>query len=276
MSSTLTDHRAIEFNAAELAQFITSCFEGYIVPFVLDAPGFENRFRPEGLDTQASLLVQDGDDPAALCLIARRGWTARVAAMAVAPNHRRTGVGKRLMEKVIEEAKERGDKRLVLEVIEQNPAAISLYQAVGMNITRRLVGYKRVGGDAQPEPLDSIDPLAFTRRMIAECDLDLPWDFLPETLNSKAPPSEALALENSAFALVTEAPARTIVWSLFVNRDKRGQGYGSRLVRALSAKFGGKDLVTPVALPDTVAPQFFTKLGFVSPEISQFEMEIKL
>lgn len=272
----MTDHRAIEFNASELAQFITSCFEGYIVPFVLDASGFENRFRPEGLDTQASILVKDGDKPAAMCLITRLGWNARVAAMAVAPNHRRTGVGRRLMGTVIDEARTRGDKRLVLEVIEQNPAAISLYEAVGMKITRRLVGYKRAGGDSQAEELQNVDPLTFTRLMTAECDLDLPWDFLPETLNAKGPPSEALSLDDAAYALVTEAPTRTIIWSLFVKRDKRGQGYGTRLVRALAAKYEGKDLVTPVALPDTVAPRFFEKLGFVSPEISQFEMEINL
>ena len=82
--ANLTEHRAIEFTASQLAEAVTTCFEGYIMPFNIDGPGFERRFRPEGLDAQSSVVLMAEDQPAAVCLIARQGWTSRVAAMAIA------------------------------------------------------------------------------------------------------------------------------------------------------------------------------------------------
>jgi ribosomal protein S18 acetylase RimI-like enzyme len=155
--ANLSEHRAIEYNAAQLAAAVTACFEGYVMPFVIDGLQFERRFRPEGLDTQSSVILMDSDKPAAICLIARQGWTSRVAAMAIAPNFRRKGVGQHLMNLVIDEARKRGDHRLILEVIEQNPPAIGLYESVGMSITRRLAGYRREPSAGTKSDIQFID-----------------------------------------------------------------------------------------------------------------------
>ena len=46
------------------------------------------------------------------------------------------------MTTLIEQARERGDRLYDLEVIEQNPRAVRLYEGVGFKKLRRLVGYE--------------------------------------------------------------------------------------------------------------------------------------
>lgn len=271
---TLTEHRAIELNAAQLANAVTKCFEGYIMAFELDAAGFENRFRPEGLDSQASIILQNGYEPAAICLVARQGWTSRVAAMAIAPDFRRQGLGRKLMSTVIEEARTRGDKRMVLEVIEQNPAAIGLYENVGMSITRRLVGYRREAGSGIEGPLQEVDPITVIRLATTESEADLPWDYKPETLIFKGQ-TIGLSLEDRAFALVTNAPERIIIWTLFTLRQARGKGYAKKLIEAIAARYPEQRVVTSIAFPDNLFPEFYAKTGFTVPDITQFEMAIE-
>lgn len=275
--ANLTEHRAIEFTAEQLAETITTCFEGYIMPFVIDGMGFERRFRPEGLDSLSSVILKDGDASAAVCLIARQGWTSRVAAMAIAPAYRRQGVGQHLMNLVIDEARVRGDHRLVLEVIEQNPPAIGLYESVGLSITRRLAGYRREPSTGISAPIEFIDPSIVLREQVLECDPNLPWDFRPETLCHKGAPTKGISLEGKAFALVTDTmPERVIIWSLFTKGEYRLTGHGTQLVEAIAAQYPDKALVTPVALPDKHAPEFLASTGFKEVKISQFEMAINL
>ncbi|MBS1728111.1 MAG: GNAT family N-acetyltransferase [Armatimonadetes bacterium] len=274
MADSLTERRAIELNATEMADVVTRCFEGYIMPFRLDAPTFERRFRPEGLDSQASILLFDGDAPAGVCLIARQGWTSRVAAMAIAPDFRSQGVGKRLMQRVIQEAKDRKDRRLVLEVIEQNPPAIGLYESVGFAKTRRLVGYRRGAQSGSPFELREIDPAEVVRLQSVECSTDLPWDFRPETLTLKTN-TVGISLDDQAYALITETPERVVLWSVFARRDHRQAGRGRTIVEAIAARNPGASLMTPVALPDDHFSEFFAALGFEHHPISQFEMELK-
>ncbi len=62
--------------------------------------------------------------------------------MGIVVNARNSGVGTWAMEQLIEEAKARGEKQMLLEVIEQNTAGVKLYEKVGFEKVRRLVGYK--------------------------------------------------------------------------------------------------------------------------------------
>lgn len=266
-----------EYSSAELASVVTHCFEDYVAPFKLEGAQFDYRFRPEDLDPKASCVWVDGEETAALALIARRGWTCRLAAMAVAKAYRAHGVGKFVMETVIAQARDRGDHRMVLEVIEQNPPAIGLYERVGFNKVRRLAGYVRPYRPGQAAGLEEIDPLVFCRSMVSECNLDLPWDLVPETLSAKAPPTRAWTLQGRSFALVTDTPAeRAVLWAVYTRRSDRGQGHGKRLIEAIGETLPGKTLVTPVAVPDDLAPAFFESAGFHEAELSQFEMAVDL
>ncbi|MGK2876298.1 MAG: ribosomal protein S18-alanine N-acetyltransferase [Nocardioides sp.] len=63
---------------------------------------------------------------------------AELQRIGVHPDHRRQGLGRRLLHAVIDLARQRGADRMLLEVRESNPAAFSLYLDTGfVEIARR-------------------------------------------------------------------------------------------------------------------------------------------
>lgn len=75
----------------------------------------------------AGLLVGDG--------------TADVQTLAVAPRHQRRGLGSMLLDALIAEARTRGARELLLEVRDDNEAALALYGRYGFERLARRRGY---------------------------------------------------------------------------------------------------------------------------------------
>src|SRR5215207_5370430 len=152
--------------AAEVADALTKSFEGYVMPVHVTAQGYERRFRPENVDPFASYVYFREARPVAVVLVARRGWTSRIAAMAVAPEARGRGLGKLIMQDALDETVERGDRSVLLEVFEHNTPAVKLYESLGFRPARRLVGYHHDPGGAASAVIDKLygsAPLAFGR-----------------------------------------------------------------------------------------------------------------
>src|SRR5215218_1874712 len=191
--------------AAQVADALTKSFEGYVMPVHVTAHGYERRFRPEHVDPFASYVYFREARPVAAVLVARRGWTSRIAAMAVAPEARGRGLGKLIMQDAINEAVERGDGYVLLEVFEHNDPAMKLYEGLGFSPLRSLVGYHHdpVGASyAVTDTLDELDPLDFARVVAREGEPNLPWMLAAETLSGATPPARALHLDHRAYALI--------------------------------------------------------------------------
>lgn len=268
-----------EHTAEQAAAALTRSFEGYIVPIKMTPQFFERRFRGESLDPFASRVYYQGEDVAGIVLVARRGWTSRIAAMGVAPDLRGQGLGRRLLTEAVEEARTRGDRAVLLEVIEQNTPALQLYTSFGFRPLQRLFGYRKEAGPvvgASTDALTEIDPLDFARRAAREGERNLPWMLTAETLAAAAFPIRAFRL-GRACALIGDPSAETVsLVALLVPRSHRRQGHGSRLVRALDAAFPGKAWVVSAILPETLAPEFLSKLGWERTKINQLEMRLEL
>lgn len=87
------------------------------------------------------------------------GWVvadeAELANLGVAVRARRQGVGRRLVEAVVAAARERGGRRLYLEVRESNVAAVELYRSLGFQtVGRRSRYYARPSEDARVMAVD--------------------------------------------------------------------------------------------------------------------------
>jgi uncharacterized protein YdhG (YjbR/CyaY superfamily)/ribosomal protein S18 acetylase RimI-like enzyme len=274
-----------EHTSTEVAAALTRSFEGYLVPIQMTAQAYERRFRGEDLDPFASRVYSAGgsDAPIGLVLVARRGWTSRIAAMGLAPEARGQGLGRRLLSEAVEEARARGDRAVLLEVIEQNTPAVRLYASFGFQAARRLFGYRKERRESTappPDPQDvlsELDPLDFSRIAAREGDRDLPWMLAAETLSAASHPARAFHLEGRAFALISDPGSEMIALSaLVVPRAERRQGLGSRLVRALEAAFPGKTWGVSAIVPEDLAPGFFPKLGWERQKLNQFEMRLEL
>jgi ribosomal protein S18 acetylase RimI-like enzyme len=242
---------------------------------------FNARFRRETLDLRASRVFMEGERPVALVLVARRGWTARIAAMGIVPSQRAQGFGRAALGEVIDDLRGLGDRRLRLEVIDTNEPAIRLYRSLGFESRRRLIGYRRpadVGTPSAVADLIEVDPLSIARRAAEEGAADLPRFVAPETLAAAAAPARGLSLEGKAFAIVEPAPqpASLALRTLFVNRDARGRGCGRAMISALAAAHPGQDLLISANFPEELAPGFMLSMGFERTPISRFEMDLDL
>jgi GNAT superfamily N-acetyltransferase len=275
----VASHPALAFTTTALAEIMTACFEGYVVPQAINAEMFNARFRRETLDLRASRVFMEGERPVALVLVARRGWTARIAAMGIVPSQRAQVFGRAALGEVIDDLRGLGDRRLRLEVIDTNEPAIRLYRSLGFESRRRLIGYRRpadVGTPSAVADLIEVDPLSIARRAAEEGAADLPWFVAPETLAAAAAPARGLSLEGKAFAIVEPAPqpASLALRTLFVNRDARGRGCGRAMISALAAAHPGQDLLISANFPEELAPGFMLSMGFERTPISRFEMDL--
>jgi ribosomal protein S18 acetylase RimI-like enzyme len=277
----LTARPVAECSSAEMAAAMNHVFQDYLVPVALTAENYQRRIRGEHLDLLASrLLLRDGV-PIAVLLVARRGWTSRIAAMAVAPQWRGRQLGRELMRGAIDEARARGDRSMVLDVFEQNIRAVRLYTGLGFRPRRRLLGYRwpafPLTGEV-PEAIAEIDPLDFARAVAADGGSDLPWMLAAESLAAASAPARAFSLGGGrAAALIADAEAEVLALAgLVVARSARRLGFGTRLLHALRVHFPGRPWVVPPVVPEDLAHGFLTRLEWEPQLLSQYEMRLDL
>jgi ribosomal protein S18 acetylase RimI-like enzyme len=269
-----------ECTAALVADALTRSFEGYVMPVNVSAQGYERRFRPENLDPFASRVYFREARPAAVLLVARRGWTSRIAAMAVAPEVRGRGVGRQIMQGAIQESASRGDRSVLLEVIEHNTPAVNLYTGLGFRLLRRLVGYHRGPGGVPSDTADTLselDPLDFARVAAREGDRSLPWMLAAQTLSATVSPARAYHLDHHAYALIGDPDVAVLtLTALVVPRADRRKGWGTRIMQALYAAFADHKWSIPAIVPEELAPAFFTQCGWELQDTNQLEMVLDL
>ena len=124
---------ASESPLPELVKLLNLGFENYLVAIQFSLSQFLTMVRKDSIDLTTSRILLADNEPSGIALIARRGWTSRLAAMGISQKMRGKGAGSWFMEKLIDEARDRIDHEMVLEVIEQHEAAVRLYQKHGFH-----------------------------------------------------------------------------------------------------------------------------------------------
>ncbi|MEZ5796091.1 MAG: GNAT family N-acetyltransferase [Paracoccaceae bacterium] len=106
--------------------------------FQVPAPWSAADFAGFLADPLAFLLVE-GD--AGFLLGRAVAGEAELLTLAVAPESRRLGLGRKLVARFLYQARLRGAMRAFLEVSAENPAAIALYESAGFALAGRRRGY---------------------------------------------------------------------------------------------------------------------------------------
>jgi ribosomal protein S18 acetylase RimI-like enzyme len=267
---------ASEFPIQQIADLLTRGFEGYLVPINIDESALLTMLRRDGIDLNVSRILLKDDEPIGVALIARRGWTSRLAAMGLITNARNSGAGTWAMGRLIEEARARGEKEMLLEVIEQNIAGVKLYEKVGFNKVRRLVGYKLENPQVESkEEIREIDIRELARLVTYHGLKDLPWQLSGTTIIQHTPPSRAFKL-NDAYCLISDPEAEhVVIWSVLVKARSRGAGLSPVLMRAVFSRFPNKTWHVPALYPEEMSA-IFEELGMQREEISQWQMALTL
>lgn len=117
-------------------------------------PWPENSYRFELLDNNASLLwVTEANLPneqrkiVGMIVVWLVADEAHIATLAVHPEYRRQGIGKRLLAKALRECAQRGARLATLEVRQTNAAAQEMYCRFGFEIVGRRAHYYNDNGE---------------------------------------------------------------------------------------------------------------------------------
>ena len=267
---------ASDYPLPDLTQLLNLSFENYLVPVAFNLSQFLTMIRKDSLDLAASRVLLVDEQPAGIALIARRGWTSRLAAMGIVQGQRSKGAGSRFMRKLVDEARERNDHAMVLEVIEQNENAVKLYQKCGFQSVRRLIGLIRKDAiEKNKTSLTAID-LREAGSLIAQHGLaDLPWQLAGETIAHMNPP--ACAYRNGPALVVTSnlAVEHVVIWSLLVEPQAHGQQLGVEMLKSVIANHPGKTWHIPAIFPEEFG-KLFKRAGFEQEELTQWQMKLDL
>lgn len=273
---TYSLHPASELPFAQIADLLTRGFEDYFVPIHITAPVLLTMMRRDSIDLTESRIIHKEGEPVGVALIARRGWSSRLAAMGIISTARNGGIGTWAMQKLIEEARARGDKEMNLEVIEKNVAGVKLYEKVGFKKIRRLFGYQLENPQVESaEKLQEIDIRELARLVTYHGLKDLPWQLSGATISQHTPPARAFRL-NDAYCLISDPNAEHIsISSVLVKARSRGAGLSPVMLRALFARFPNKTWHVPAIYPAEICG-VFDQIGMKRAEISQWQMSLTL
>jgi ribosomal protein S18 acetylase RimI-like enzyme len=274
--SSFSFKSASEFSVSQIADLLTRGFEGYLVPINISVPVFQTMMRRDGIDLNETRILHKDDAPIGVALIARRGWTSRLAAMGIVSTARKGGAGTWAMEHLIEEARARGDQEMLLEVITQNTAGVKLYEKAGFKKIRKLVGYKLENPQVESvEELQEVDIQEAAKMVTAHGLKDLPWQISGISIAQHTPPSRAFGL-NGAYCVISNPQVEHVSISSVLAPAGLGEsGPGVTLIRALFARFPDKAWHVSPIHPEEMAP-LFEELGMQREDLSQWQMSLKL
>lgn len=270
----------VEYGLEPAAEVFTGGFSDYFVKIVASPAMLAQMARVDSVDlTTSKIVLRDGVAVGA-ALVARRGWTCRIAGMAIVPEGRRQGAARATMEHLLSEARARSERAMVLEVIEENAPAVKLYEACGFRRVRRLVGFGCAAdaglvADAGQTKLEAIDLRSVGLKIAAWGRRDLPWQIAGETVAQLGPPYCGLADEKVGLVISDPGANPVGVRALAAEGLEEDPERGAAALRAVRARFPGKEWRMGALWPEELTP-VFTGAGFTRSPLSQWQMECPL
>lgn len=267
---------ASDYPLPDLVYLLNLSFEEYLVPITFNLVQFLTMTRKDSVDLFASRVLVADEQAVGLALIARRGWTSRLAAMGLVKSMRGQGAGGWFMHKLIQEARDRYDHAMVLEVIEQNERAVQLYQRCGFQTVRRLIGLSQKDLTTRSAtPLTELDLRAAGRLITRYGMPDLPWQLAGETIALLNPPARAYRKDRTYTVISSPEAEHVVLWSVLVEPEARGHNLGMDMLNSVMALHPHKTWHVPAIFPEEFE-KIFNRVGFEREDISQWQMRLEL
>ncbi len=268
-------HPAADYSNAALADLFNRSFEDYFVSFDFTEDFFAHWAKRDEIDLQLSRVILHNNDPIGLALIASRGGDeSRLGGMGIIKDFRGKGAGAFLVEALLTEARARGEKCMLLEVIAQNTPAICLYEKFGFKTIRHLPGFVAEKPKGETNTDLKACEIALVIEKVEKYGLpNLPWQIDLENLKKNADTAFGYSLAGSYIA-VSDPEQEHIVLRMLVS-EKEAQGGKERLLKTLFAKYPGKIWHVPPVFPEEQA-HIFKNVGMTKEDISQWQMVVEL
>ena len=265
---------ASELSLADQAATFNAAFAGYVGgAFELDAASLASFISLQGIDLSYSRFARAEDGPlVSFGYINKTGAVSRLAGMGTIASARRSGVAAALLSTVLSEARERGESVMILEVIEQNPPALKLYESAGFLRVTRLLGWRGSSAGAQRVEKESRDLSMFEALQIPTIPEypGLPWPVCRFSA-AKVRRAQAFALDDVALVIGDPAASPIRLHAFF---GLNGTNWESvrNLTASVLRKFPDREFYAPPIFPEEFAAPLFSPLGFRQEQLSQFFM----
>lgn len=267
---------AYAFEADALARLFSAAFADYLLPLHMpDGASLAAWVRANGVDLLHSRVLCEDEAPVGFAFMNVTGDTARVASFDVVPAARGRGTAATLVETVLDQARERGERRVLLEVFEQNERAARLYARHGFRVVRRLYGWQRPAAAGPEEgPGEVASPRASAEAVDALRDVR-PYPALPWQLSAHARAKLPATVEHHRSAggslLVARMPKEMLVRGLVPASDPPAIDALAALLRGAAAQDPALAWRAPQLFPEEWSG-VFEGAGFERLPLNQFEM----
>ena len=272
--------------AAALGRYVDETFDPGLA-WVAEATGADS---PVGTVIAGVTAAAPGDDPAA----AER--EARIVFVAVDPSFRRRGAGRRLLERALDELRERRVRRVLADVEGTQPEGLALFRRAGFSAAgdsldlvlpapaaaalREAPAGAPPGAVLRPLTLDDLPHLSGLLIQLGIERAPQPHDDLPALTPAQVeswlmrPATVGFAVweardPQTPLGLVwaTRRPDDALLRFAAVQEDSRRQGLGRALLAALAGALGARPLRARVHDPEAER-DFFRNLGFVAEHVT--------
>lgn len=143
----ITIKKLSECSLAEAVEAWNKGFEGYFIDATTTLERFLTRFVKEGLSAELSIIAFQDEQPVGIALSGLRTIDGKKVAWnggtGVAVPLRGQGVGRKLMNALLELYRKAGVDIAILEVLRQNDKAIELYRQIGYQFVENLIFLQR-------------------------------------------------------------------------------------------------------------------------------------
>jgi ribosomal protein S18 acetylase RimI-like enzyme len=133
---------ASSLSMRELTDVFNQAFSDYLVEVYFTPSSLEEYIHRHGLDLERSLVTEADGYLVGMLLCGSDGETTWNAGMGVHPRWRRRTLGSELLDEWLTGARQRGERRALLEVIVQNLVASNLYRSRGFRDLRTYQGFE--------------------------------------------------------------------------------------------------------------------------------------
>ena len=265
---------AHEVTIAEQAIVFTEAFAGYLAGSMrMDAESLARFFSAQGVDLCYSRFVRASGKLIGFGYINRTGNISRLAGMGVVPSARRAGAARYLLLHLLDEARNRRDNTMMLEVFEQNSGAHALYSSNGFREITRLFGWRRKEDvdlpDAASNLIEEISLLAASETRSALDYPEIPWQISRHAV-LKLATAQAFRIGDTAI-VIGDARSLPIRVHAFFNVSGKIDEIKSAF-SAILQRFAGSEFFAPAIFPEKFGEQIFQPLGFKREPLNQFLM----
>jgi ribosomal protein S18 acetylase RimI-like enzyme len=285
------EYRTLEKTAIhEIHQCFLDAFSDYIVDIRMSESSFHEMNALRAVDYSLSIGAFAGKRLVGVTLNAKDQWngkwTAYDAGTGVIPSFRGKGVSRTLMQKAFEILEAEGLESYLLEVITRNDKAFKLYQSLGFRIKRRFeclvlkdpMQMPMKHGEfpitpVRPEQIPLLEAAFLTE---ARYGFQPSWQNGWNTIKRRPDLYHVLACweEGQCQGYGIISVERGGIAQLWVRRDKRRRGLGSRLLRDLIARCPGQRSYSWVNVDECAGHtlNFLKAMGFTE-QLAQYEMD---